>query len=204
MSTTAARRARLRQSREETRRQILDSAAALLETAPFRELGIDAVMSGTGHSRTVFYRHFDDLPSLVLALMAERGAELVALGEAWAGVDETGPEVAHERLAKFVDFYVRNGRLVRAVTEASHHDEAVQQAYEGFVETFVDVTAAAIQARLDAGELTGAVDPPEMARALVWMLNGYLNDRLGGTAQADPERVLETVTTVWSRTLFGS
>jgi AcrR family transcriptional regulator len=199
--SASAQRTKRRQHREETRRQILQAARELLEDHSFRDIGVDAVMAKTGHSRTVFYRHFDDLPSMVLALIGETGGELVELSEAWEQTDRVGPEEAHDRLSLFVDFYVRNGRLVRAVTEAAHHDELVQQAYAGMMQGFMDLTARAVDDRLQRGELE-PIDGPEVARALVWMLNGYLNDRLGGPEQADPERVLEAVWTIWTRTLF--
>ena len=46
------------------------------------------------------------------------------------------------------------------------------------------------------------LDAPEVARALVRMLNGYLDDSLGRGRGTDPERVLETVWLIWTRTLF--
>jgi AcrR family transcriptional regulator len=199
--SVAAQRTKRRQLREETRRQILDAAQAFLREQSFRELSVDALMSRTGHTRTVFYRHFDDIPSLVLALMTDVGSELVEVAGQWAQTDRVSPEEARERLALFVDFYVRNGPLVRAVAEAAHHDDAVEQAYTGMVESFIALTARAIQARVDRGELA-PLDAPEIARALVWMLNRYLDDALGREDGTDPERVLETVWTIWTRTLF--
>lgn len=199
--STAAQRTRRRQSPEETRRQILAAAQEFLREQSFRELGVDALMSRTGHTRTVFYRHFDDVPSLVLVLIQEVGAELVAVAEAWAETERAGPDEARRRLAVFVDFYVRHGPVVRAVAEAAHHDGSVEAAYNGMVEGFVALTAQAIQARVDSGELA-PLDAPEIARALVRMLNGYLLDALGREGATDPERVLETVATIWTRTLF--
>lgn len=201
--SVAVQRTRRRQQREETRRQILDAAQAFLRERSFRELSVDALMSRTGHTRTVFYRHFDDIPSLVLALMEEVGSELVEVAQSWAQTERVAPDVARERLAAFVDFYVRHGPLVRAVAEAAHHDDAVERAYNGMVEGFMALTATAIQARVDSGELA-PLDAPEIARALVRMLNGYLHDALGGEQPTDPERVLETVWTIWTRTLFPS
>lgn len=109
--------------------------------------------------------------------------------------------VGLERLKEFVAFYVRNGPIVRALTESSHHDEALHATYQGLMQTFIDLTTQAIEARVAAGEIE-PLDAPEVARALVWMLNGFLNDRLGGPEQADPERVLEAVWIVWTRTLL--
>lgn len=199
--SVAAQRTKRRQLREETRRQILEAAKAFLRERSFRELSVDALMSTTGHTRTVFYRHFDDIPGLVLALMADVGAELVQVSEEWARTERVGPEEARARLALFVDFYVRNGPLVRAVAEAAHHDDVVEQAYTAMVESFIALTTSAIQSRIDRGELE-PLDAPEVARALVRMLNGYLDDALGQPGGPKPERVLDTIWTIWTRTLF--
>jgi AcrR family transcriptional regulator len=199
--SVSAQRTKRRQLREETRGQILAAAQALLRERSFRELSVDALMSRTGHTRTVFYRHFDDIPSLVLALMAEIGAELVEVGEQWAQTDRVSPEEARERLALFVDFYVRHGPLVRAITQAAQHDDMVEEAYAAMIESFVGLTTRAIQQRIDSGELA-PVDAPEVARALVRMLNSYLDDALGREGATDPERVLDAVSTIWTRTLF--
>jgi hypothetical protein len=62
----------------------------------------------------------------------------------------------------------------------------------------VQLTARTIQARIDGGEL-GTLDAPEIARALILMINGYLADP---RRTDDPERVLDTLWTIWTRTLF--
>ncbi len=195
-------RTRPRQSPEQTRRQIVDAMLELLREQPFRELGVETVMTRTGHSRTVFYRHFDDIPSLVLAVIAEVGAELVEVGADWAATGSASPTEAHARLARFVDFYVRHGPVVRAIAQAAHHDAAVDAAYSAMVEGFIVMTTQAIQARVAAGDLE-PLDAPEVGRALVRMLNGYLEDALGSAPFTDPARVLETVWTIWTRTLYG-
>jgi TetR/AcrR family transcriptional regulator, ethionamide resistance regulator len=197
----SAERLKKRQAPQETRRQILDAALAFLRERSFRELSVEELMSRTGHSRTVFYRHFDDIPALILVLIGEVGAELVEVAGEWAQTERVNAEEARKRLAVFVDFYVRNGPLIHAVAEASHHDEAVEQAYSRMIEGFVALTAAAIEGRVKSGELA-PLDAPEIARALVRMLNGYLDDSLGRAGATDPERVLETVATIWTRTLF--
>jgi AcrR family transcriptional regulator len=199
--SVAVQRTRRRQPRAETRDQILHVAREFLSEHSYRELSVDALMTRTGHTRTVFYRHFDDVPALILSLIAEVGGELVEISQQWGGQHQTSPEEARRQLGLFVDFYVRNGRQVRAVAEASHHDEQVQQAYAALIERFVTLTADAMARRVADGEVE-PLDAPEVARALVWMLNGYLLDKLGHPGDADPERVLETVWTVWTRTVF--
>lgn len=201
--SVAVQRTKRRQQREETRRQILTAADELLRERSYRELTVDAVMSRTGHTRTVFYRHFDDVPSLVLALMAEVGGELVAFAEQWADTERVGADEARGRLSVFVDFHARNGHLIRAVAEAARHDDEVEQAYSAMVEGFIALTEKAIRTRVDQGEIE-PLDAPEIARALIRMLNGYLEDALGRNPATEPDRALETVWTIWTRTLFPS
>jgi AcrR family transcriptional regulator len=199
--TVATQRTRRRQLREETRRQILDAAQEFLRERSFREMSVDSLMARTGHTRTVFYRHFPDVPSLVLTLIAEVGAELVDAAEEWAATDTLTPEEARRRLAVFVDFYVRNGPVVHAVAEAAHHDDAVEDAYDAMVERFVAITAAGIEERVERMQLD-PIDAPQIARALVRMLNAYLDDALGRGQETDPGRVLDAIATIWIRTLF--
>ena len=200
--STTSPRTKLRQNPEETRQQILDAAQAFLRERSYRELSVDSLMSRTGHSRTIFYRHFDDVPSLMLTLIQEVGAELLDVAKEWAQTERVSAEEARARLALFVDFYTRNGPLVHAVTEAAPHDEVVEEAYSSLVEGFIAMTARAIEARVERGELA-PLDAPETARALVRMLNAYLDDSLGRReGGTDPERVLDVVSTIWTRTLF--
>lgn len=199
--STAVKRTSRRQAPEETRRQIVEAALEVLREHSFRELGIDTVMARTGHTRTVFYRHFDGISGLMLALIQDVGAELVDVAQRWSQTERVGPEEARERLAGFVDFYVRNGAAVQAVAEAAHHDAAIETAYGALVEGFVALTVQTIEARIASGELA-PIDAEQVGRALVRMLNAYLLDALGRGSTTDPERVLEAVSTVWSRTLF--
>ena len=73
---TASRRENTRARRELARERILAAAEQLMNDRPFRELTVDHVMAEAGLSRTVFYRHFDGLPEVVLALLAKIEAEL--------------------------------------------------------------------------------------------------------------------------------
>ena len=69
MSSRPARARRAAAStRREAARAIVAAAERLLRDRPYRELSVEEVMAEAGLSRTIFYRHFDGLPELVLSL----------------------------------------------------------------------------------------------------------------------------------------
>ena len=70
------------------------------------------------------------------------------------------------------------------------------------VEGFVRADARGDRGARSTPASSTPLDAPEVARALVRMLNGYLDDALGRRRSADPERVLDAVWTIWTRTLF--
>lgn len=194
-------RTRRRQQREETRGQILAAADAFLREGSYRELSVDELMRRTGHSRTVFYRHFADLPDLVMQLLARVGAELMAISREWAAGFAAPPERARENLVAIAGFFERHGTLVRAIADAASHDDDIERVYRQAIDTFVDLTAEAIEGRVASGEMP-PVDARETARALTWMNERYLLDAYGSGEPRDRERVVDALWTVWSSVIY--
>jgi TetR/AcrR family transcriptional regulator, ethionamide resistance regulator len=197
--STPAQRTRQRENRESTRRQILAAADAFLRERPYRELSVEVVMAQTGLTRTAFYRHFDDLPELVLRLLAEVGQELYSVAERWQGLaGQAYPWGAREALSAIVDFFARHGPLVRAVAEASVTDEQIERGYRGFGETFTSMTASALDGLVARGQLK-VPDTKALARALTLMNEAYLLHEFGRPPFGDPAIALATLETVWMR-----
>ena len=71
-----SRRELTRARRAEARDRIVSATERLLAHDDFRDVTVDDVMVEAGLSRTVFYRHFDGLPQVVLALLAKIEADL--------------------------------------------------------------------------------------------------------------------------------
>lgn len=201
--TPSTQRTRPRQTAEQTRRQILASAELILRERPYREFGIDTVMAGTGHTRTVFYRHFDGVPDLLLAVLRDVGADLYDVARAWAATVDRPTWDVGEGLSGIVDFWAREGRLMRAVAEAAHHDESVELVYRESIEMFTTMTARALERLRAAGRTAEPLDPGEVARALTLLNERYLLESFGSEPLADPERVLATLTVIWQRTVLG-
>src|SRR4051794_21725342 len=86
----AARRRNAQVRRSEARGRIAAATERLLSERPYRELSVDAVMGEAGLSRTVFYRHYDGLPEVLLELFEAVAAGLAAELEA-GGLEEILP-----------------------------------------------------------------------------------------------------------------
>ena len=76
---TVRRRTNARVRREEARERIVAAAEQLLLEVPYRDLTVDLVMTRAGLSRTVFYRHFDGLPEVLLTLLSRIEAAYCAV-----------------------------------------------------------------------------------------------------------------------------
>src|SRR5581483_4786150 len=189
----SAQRSRQREQRETTRQAIITAAENLLRERPYRELSVDAVMAQTGLSRTAFYRHFDDIPSLVLRLLADVGQELYDVAERWRGrALEDLPGSAHEALTSIVEFMLAHGRLIRAVADAAATDEMLEAGYRRFRDLFSDLIADGLEA-LAARQQLDIADKRAMARALNLMNEAFLLDTFGRQPLGDPNVALATL-----------
>lgn len=196
--SVAVQRSKRRQAREETRAQILAAAERFLRERPFRELSVDILMAQTGHARTVFYRHFDDLADLVLRVLQSAGrGRLLEIAEEWAADPAEDEDSARRALEQIVAFFAEHGPLIRAVVDAASYDESIERLYRALFERFVEVTEKAIAAR------RSAVDAHEVARALNIMNVRYLVDSFGSGQMTEPERARDTLWLIWTRTLYS-
>ncbi len=125
-------RSKRRQTRERTRRQIVDAAAELVRERSYAELNVGEIMERAGIGRTLFYRHFDDLGDLLLDVAEEALDELyetqVRLAEARLAEPDRqvpDPAVMMEAIEVTVDVYSRHGPLLRAVIDAAAGDPVV-------------------------------------------------------------------------------
>jgi AcrR family transcriptional regulator len=198
-ATTAAR-GRRRQARGEARESILAAADEFLRERPFRELTIDELMKRAGLSRTLFYRHFDDLSQLVMQLLWTAAAPLRDSN------DETlasgaGPDALREGLHRTTLWFAENGPLLQAVADAVGYDEQIEQVYEVALNNWFERMRQSLQQAAAGGHIV-PVDPA-LAEVLVGLNERYLLRKLGRFPQEDPQVVEDTLWAVWHRFLYG-
>jgi TetR/AcrR family transcriptional regulator, ethionamide resistance regulator len=199
--SSPSQRMRQRVQRENMRREILAAAERLLRERPYRELSVEAVMAQTGLTRTAFYRHFDDVPGLVLRLLEDIGRELYVIAAHWRQIAVSDFAAgAREGLAGIVDFFVEHGRLVRAVAEASVTDATIEQGYRGFMAMFTEIIKAGFD-ELESAGLLRVADTRALASAMNRMNEAYLLEEFGREPIGDRNVALATLETVWLRVI---
>jgi hypothetical protein len=145
-------------------------------------------------TRTVFYRHFDGLPQLLVARLDDLRAALTNAG------DPLAPGYTEAVLRGAVAVFAEHGVLLRAIEDAARRDADVEAAYSEFTEWAIDATAELFDLGVAAGNLE-PFDTRNVARALTLANRAYLMDAFGGERSEDPEVVLRTLMTIWMRTL---
>jgi AcrR family transcriptional regulator len=161
------------------RARILAAARALLAERPFSALTVGAVMAEAGLARTVFYRHFDDLPSLAPELLPDADDPLVdRLGRLAPGRPR---EVVAAMVDGLVAVFSEHGRLLRAIDDAARSDLAVAGRLESAL-----IGPRQLIERLVREAPSPPPRPAESARLLMAAHRAYLLDRFGA-GDAPPE-----------------
>ncbi len=199
-SATGGRRRR--RSPEVAEQEIIDAAEGLLRERPFRELTVDEVMRRTELSRPSFYVYFRDRHHLVLKVVERLTSESAAMADVWYGAEGSGREVIREATVGVVAVFAQHGAVLEALSDAAADDPEVEAAHRGALNFFIDATARHIEREIAAGNMLPC-DASETARALCIMNDRYMTSVLGRNPTVDPEVVVDTITTIWVRTLYG-
>lgn len=189
---TVTHRARVRQSREETRERIIAAAALLLRKRSYAELTVDEVMREAGQGRTIFYRHFDDLADLLSRASREA---IDALYEAQrtlgAGGGPGGADAVREAMGLAVAVYRDHGPLLRGIAEAAAGDEALASQHLAIRRRFDDLAEQWLRSRATTA------DAAQTAHALNLMNEAYLLDAFGREPLVADEVAVRALTDIW-------
>lgn len=191
---------RPRIDRATARRRIVDAAIELVRQRSYAELTVGEVMERAGLERTIFYRHFENVGSLLLSAGREAidalydgELELAAVRE------DMGAESVEQALVPAVALYAEHGPLLRAVSEAIAADQLVAVDQEMIRRRFDGLLAAAIR---DSG--ADVADPDETARALNLLNEAYLLEAFGREPRVDPATARRTLTEIWAAVIARS
>lgn len=153
-------------------------------------------MAEAGLKRTVFYRHFRDLPQLAPDLLPDADAPLI---ERIEDVERERPEeVVREMLAALVSVFAEHGPLLRAIDAAAGQDSEVAAR----LDLALDAPRRLIE-RLLAAAPQPPPEPAESARLLMAAHRAYLLDTFGGGSAPRGARASATAAleAMWERLL---
>ena len=194
---------RRRRSPEVAEQEIMDAAEALLRERPFRDLTVDEVMRRTDLSRPSFYVYFRDRHHLVLKVVERLQAQSAAMADIWYQAQGRGQDVIREATAGVVAVFERHGAVLEALADAAADDPEVEAVHRRVLNFFIEATARHIEAEIEAGHMMPC-NAWETARALSIMNDRYMVTVLGRNPTVAPEVVVDTIVTIWTRTLYGT
>ena len=186
-----------RKSREESRALIVAATTELVKERSFAELSVGEIMERAGRERTLFYRHFDGIPDLLVQAstdaVAQLYAALVELGKASQDANFDTVAVSVEATAQV---YVHHGPLLRTIAEVGAADHSILEQGNALRAQF-NTMVAEMLADLSPLKDNPPADFEESARALNLMNEMYLRDAFGREPRVSVETAVQTLTEIW-------
>ena len=200
-AASTRRKSATKERRSARQTLILQTVESLLADRSFRDLTVEDVMRQAELPRTTFYRYFTDLESILLHGVAEIADELNEASTLWYAAVGDPAAALGPAATGLVEVYQRHGRLLLAFSDAAAIAPEVEQAWHAAIEGFVEQTTNRIRHLQQSGD-TEVPDAREIARALVWMTERYLHETYGRGSGTPTSTAVETIVTIWRRTLF--
>ena len=198
---TRKRRLTREEAKAETRRALLDAAAAVFAEHGFHGASIDTVAEAAGYTKGAVYSHFSNKDELYLALLDEHlsseGPQAIAVLESGAPIESFAAEIETtlpEEVEKMRDW----GRLTyEFILHAMRNEEVRRRLADRFVRAR-DEYAATLEKRYAAIGESPPIEIEKLATALMAFENGMsmmglVNPELitGGVYSRTLERLLE-------------
>ncbi|ADP83095.1 regulatory protein TetR [Pseudofrankia inefficax] len=157
-----------------TRARLLECAATMLESTPYRELTVTDISREAGTSPATFYQYFVDMETAMLVLaeqVADQGAQLSDLvgTKPWRGA--TGLRGAEALVDGFLSFWTTHQPVLRVVDLLTEEgDLRFRRARVRMLNAITRALAAVIEEAQTRAGRSAELEPMAMAGALVSML----------------------------------
>ncbi|HSZ42062.1 MAG TPA: TetR/AcrR family transcriptional regulator [Trebonia sp.] len=175
-STKPAREIPLTARGAATRDRIVQAAADLMYVKGVHATTLDDVRAATGTSKSQLYRHFPDKDSLVHAVIALRGRQVMTRETERLGRFSSFSGLVRWRNALIQANALQNGAygcaLGSMASELSDEDEPARTLLAGLFETWEGLIAAGLERMRAKGTLKPDADPGQLAISLMAALQG--------------------------------
>lgn len=195
----------IRPSGDEREQAILATAERLLEERAFANISVDDLAKGAGLSRPTFYFYFKSKEAVVLSLLEP----VIARADAeFDGAVQRLPadpkRVWRNGIKAFFDAFSSHRPLARAATEALVTSAELRSVWSGFMQKWIDQTAAMITAERERGVAPHTIPAADLATSLNQMNERTMMAALSAeTPAVDQDRVVDTLTHIWVSSIYG-
>src|SRR5215813_5559651 len=159
-----------------TRDRIVQAAADLMYHKGVHATTLDDVREATGTSKSQLYRHFPDKDSLVHAVIALRGHQIMTRETQRLGRFNSFSGLVRWRNALIQASALHNGAhgcaLGSMANELSNQDEQARTLLADLFKTWEDLIAAGLERMQAKGALKSDADPEQLAIGLMAALQG--------------------------------
>ncbi|MCW2749254.1 MAG: ethR 6 [Aeromicrobium sp.] len=192
---------------DKTRQRILSVVAEMLATHTFEEISIAEITRRAVVTRPGFYFYFPTKGAAVATLMEDLFAEFTDVAEVWYDHGDSGEQQAlGEGMARTVDLWRTHATVMHGMVQAASADPAAREIWRSWIAAFTARAIPTITA--DAGSQLDRSEVPveRLADTLVGLtFDAMQRDVRSIVESSQPtEHLVETLTYVWSRALYGS
>ncbi|AEF38172.1 MULTISPECIES: TetR/AcrR family transcriptional regulator [Mycobacteriaceae] len=205
-STRSRSRRSTRPSGDDRERAILTTAERLLEQRPLAEISVDDLAKGAGISRPTFYFYFKSKDAVLLSLLEPL---IAAADENFVGAVQRLPSdprrIWRSGIKAFFIAFSSHRAIARAGTEALATSPEFKAMWNGFMQRWIQQTAAMITAERDRGAAPRTIPALDLATSL-----NQMNERtmMAALIAEEPsvahDRVVDTLTHIWVSSIYGA
>ncbi|OBF54282.1 TetR family transcriptional regulator [Mycobacterium sp. 852002-53434_SCH5985345] len=195
----------MRPSGDDREQAILATAERLLEQRSFADISVDDLAKGAGLSRPTFYFYFKSKDAVLLSLLEP----VIARADSeFDGAVQRLPadprRVWRNGIKAFFTAFSTHRRLARAATEALATSSELRVVWLGFMQKWIDQTAAIITAERTRGAAPETIPAVDLATSLNQMNERTMMAALSAeTPAVDEDRVVDTLTHIWVTSIYG-
>jgi TetR/AcrR family transcriptional regulator, ethionamide resistance regulator len=177
----------------------------LLEERAFADISVDDLAKGAGLSRPTFYFYFKSKEAVLLSLLEPMIASADAEFDGALQRLPTDPRrVWRNGINAFFSAFGSHRAVARAGTEALATSSEIRTVWSGFMQKWIDQTAAMITAERARGAAPETIPAADLATSLNQMNEHTMMATLSAEQPAVTEdRVVDTLTHIWVSSIYG-
>nr|WP_234708325.1 TetR/AcrR family transcriptional regulator [Mycolicibacter arupensis] len=184
---------------------ILSTAERLLSQRPLSEISVDDLAKGAGISRPTFYFYFKSKDAVLLSLLEPM---IASADSEFVGAVQRLPtdprRVWRSGIKAFFVAFSSHRAIARAGTEALATSPEFRAMWNGFMQRWIEQTAAMIAAERTRGAAPNTIPALDLATSLNQMNERTMMAALVAEEPSVPhERVVDTLTHIWVSSIYG-